>query len=102
MYTYDFARLNGFLNGLIQKNIPASTNDWLESLARSSHESTDLSKFNVAFVAMPRKTGKNLIIVSSEEEDELKRLRNGWSLKGWTADRLARVWLLMQLKADNK
>lgn len=102
MYSYDFARLNTLLTTLLEKNIPASASAWLQSQSRSSNQDTDLSKFNVAFVAMPRKTGKNLIVVSREEEDELKRLRNGWNFKGWTADRLARVWLLMQLQPNNQ
>jgi hypothetical protein len=59
-----------------------------------------VQKFNVAFVAMPRKTGKGMVKIPMEKEADLRDVREGIQLVGWSADRLARVWLLMQLNAE--
>ena len=59
MFVYDFDRLNDFLKRILQKHITPETWTWLEDAARAA-AAHDMSKFNIAFVAMPRKTGKNL------------------------------------------
>ena len=64
MFVYDFDRLNDFLKRIVQKHITPETSTWLEDAARAA-AAHDMSKFNIAFVAMPRKTGKNLVEISS-------------------------------------
>ena len=64
MFVYDFDRLNDFLKRILQKHITPETWTWLEDAARAA-AAHDMSKFNIAFVAMPRKTGKNLVEISS-------------------------------------
>jgi hypothetical protein len=51
---------------------------------------------------MPRKTGKNMVNVSAGTEREIRGLRKDLHIKGWTVDALSRVWLLMQLKPDDR
>ena len=101
MFVYDFDRLNDFLKRILQEHITPETWTWLDDVARAA-AAHDMSKFNIAFVAMPRKTGKKLLEISSREHEELSSRRKDFNITGWTADRLARVWLLMQLNPADK
>lgn len=101
MFAYDFDRMNALLKRLIQKNVSPDSWKWLEHEGRIT-AAGDLSKFNIAFVSMPRKTARNPLVISAEEQAALKEHRTSFIIKGWTTDRLARVWLLMQLDATEK
>ena len=102
IFAYEFDRLNTFLRSVIQKNLTPEAWKWLENEGQSIHTKGELSKFNIAFVAMPRKTGKNPVSLSVEEESGLRKVRKDLSIQGWTVDHLCRVWLLMQISPENK
>jgi hypothetical protein len=57
---------------------------------------------NAAFVLMPRKTGKAIAHVSMEQAQQLNAVVPGFSVEGWTVDRLGRVYLLLNLDATDK
>ena len=102
MFAYDFDRLNGFLKNILQKNLTPEAWAWLEQQVQTVQTKSDISKFNIAFVAMPRKTGKKPVALSPEERSTLQQLRADLTIDGWAVDRLARVWLLMQLNPVDK
>lgn len=102
MFEYEFAGLNTFLKNVLQKNLTPEGWKWLENEGLAVGTKGDISKLNIAFVAMPRKTGKNLLKLSKEEESELKKSRRDLKINGWTTDRLSRVWLLMQVNPKDK
>ena len=102
MFVYDFDRLNTFLKSVIQKNLTPEAWKWLEDEGLSVRTKNDVAKFNIGFVAMPRKTGKNPLILSPEEQTTLEDLRKDMTVTGWTTDRLCRVWLLLQLDPKEK
>lgn len=102
MFAYDFDRLNGFLKNILKENLSSDAWKWLENEGQSARTKGEAGKFNIAFVSMPRKTGKHLITLSDEQSRELKTLRSNLTMNGWNADRLARVWLLMQLDPTDK
>src|SRR5687768_9951891 len=85
MFVYDFDRLNDFLKRILQKHITPETQTWLEDAARAA-AAHDMSKFNIAFVAMPRRTGKKLIEISSAQQEDLGSRRKDFNISGWTAD----------------
>jgi hypothetical protein len=101
MFAYDFDRLNTLLKRLIQKNVSPDAWKWLENEGRNT-AAGELSRFNIAFVSMPRKTARSPLAVTAEEQAALKDLRTHFTINGWTTDQLARVWLLMQLDATEK
>ena len=101
-FEYEFARLNSVLKSVIQKNLTPEGWKWLEREGDSIHTTGEVARFNIAFVAMPRKTGKNILKLSPDEEKEIKNLRADLHIRDWTVDRLSRVWLLMQINPDNK
>ena len=74
MFVYDFDRLNDFLKRILQEHIAPETWTWLDDVAGAA-AAHDMSKFNIAFVAMPRKTGKKLLEMSSREHEELSSRR---------------------------
>ncbi|RAK03225.1 hypothetical protein LX87_01347 [Larkinella arboricola] len=58
--------------------------------------------FYRVFTAMPRVVGKQVITVPPATADEIQNLRNGFTVEGWTLDRLARVWWLLHLSPDDQ
>ncbi len=89
--------LKDILSGIIQKNTDATTYQWLQEKSGSSG-----SSFNAAFVMLPRKTGKSSIQLSQEDRTAIASARPGFSIDGWSMDRLARIWLLMHIDASDK
>lgn len=102
MFEYEFAGLNTFLKSVLRNNLTPESWSWLENEGLSVNTKGDISKFNIAFVAMPRKTGKSPMRLSMKEEGELRKSRKDLSIKGWSIDRLSRVWLLMQVNPKDK
>jgi hypothetical protein len=51
---------------------------------------------------MPRKTGKLPITINHELWAEIEKLKPGFTLEGWTIDRLGRLCLLLQLDPTDK
>ena len=98
-FAYDFDRLNTLLTDILAKNLSQDAFNWLQNEGTIARE-RNIQKFNIAFVAMPRKTGKNVVNIPADINSQLSEVRKGLTIKGWTVDRLARVWLLMQLNSD--
>ncbi len=101
-FAYDFDRLNNLLTTILRKNLSEDAFKWLESEGESASKNGGSQKFNIAFVAMPRKTGKNVAEISADLKSQVGAVRKGLTLTGWTTDRLARVWLLMQVNSDKQ
>ena len=101
MLAYDFEALDDFLRRILQGYVSPETQQWLEEIATATKKG-EVARFNMGFVAMPRKTGRKEIQLSAEDHEALQGLRKGLDVRGWTIDRLARVWLLMQLDPKNK
>lgn len=58
--------------------------------------------FYRVFTAMPRYIGRQVIEVPPDMAFAIERIRPGFTVSGWTRDRLARVWWLLQLPADDE
>ena len=76
--------------------------DYLRQQVDLYHQNPQTSLFYRTFTAMPRFVGKQPIDVQADMAFTLQRLRAGFQVGGWTMDRLARVWWLLQLPADNE
>jgi hypothetical protein len=92
-FAFEFDQLNNSLRSVLQKSLSPQAFQWLEGEGETIKKKNDVAKFNIAFVAMPRKSGKGPIVISDEESTQLSAIR---------CDRLARVWLLMMLPAEPK
>jgi hypothetical protein len=98
LFDYDHQQVSSLFGKLLRKHMHAETWTWLEEKANTR----DLKIFNTTFAAIPRKSGKHLLQTDDETDQFLKTLVPGFSLHGWTVDRLARVWLMMQIAHDDK
>ena len=102
MYAYNKERLVSYSGELLKRNIPENGWNWLgEKVAMFSGEKGTHHFFS-AFMTAPRFTGKSILTLTTEEERELDEIRGGFRLSGFTADRLARIWLLLHLPEPDK
>lgn len=99
IFRYDHEKLSGLLAEIIQKQVPSEILEWLR---QRSVQTNNTKAFNAAFSMMPRKTGKEEIALSERDEEALDHLWPGFTLNGWTIDRLCRVWLLMHLEVTDQ
>lgn len=76
--------------------------DYLRQQVDLYHQNPQTSSFYRVFTAMPRFVGKRPVDVPADILFALHRIRPGFSVEGWTMDRLARVWWLLQLPADDE
>ena len=83
---------------IIKRNTSEAVFQWLRE---KSFQSTP-SSFYLAFASVPRKTGKAELIIESEDVIKLQNALPGFSITGFTIDRLARIWLLMHLEINDK
>jgi hypothetical protein len=98
MFHYPVEKVKTLLAEIIQQNLSADVWKWMEEKTASFTP----AQFNTVFAVMPRKTGKAVIRLTEEQEKALQSARPGFIIRGWTIDRLARVWLLLQLDASEK
>ena len=99
MEAQTYTAIKELLTKIIEKNLDQHTHTWLHEKAMQSDSNYQL---NLSFTAIPRKTGKNEVVLEKEDSETLTDLLPGFSVAHWTIDRLSRVWLLMQLESENK
>ncbi|WP_205771940.1 EboA domain-containing protein [Mucilaginibacter terrenus] len=92
MFAYDVQALKELVGVILQQNITGDAWVWLSK--QGDIENTNA--FNVAFVMMPRKTGKATISVTAEQTADLKTIRPNFDIDDWTVERLSRVFLIVQ------
>lgn len=76
--------------------------NYLRQQVDAFHANPQVSAFYRVFTALPRFVGKQQVEVPEDMAFALERVRTGFTVTGWTMDRLARVWWLLQLPADDK
>jgi hypothetical protein len=99
MYSYNKEQLLEALASEMKKNLAPESYAWLTEKASSINNPGQL---NSTFVILPRKTGKAVLNQSKDQTNTISQIRRNLSIKGWTIDRLARVWLLMHMEASNQ
>ena len=78
------------------------TVDYLRQQVDLYHQNSQAGSFYRVFTAMPRFVGKRLVDVPADMAFALQRVRPGFSVEGWAMGRLARMWWLLQLPADDE
>src|SRR4051794_34788502 len=88
---------------IIKQNLNEDAWSWLkERAALLTKKDPSATQLNIAFTTVPRKMGKKIIEISTEEAKEIDAILPGFSIRGWTIDRLSRVWLLMKLNSADR
>lgn len=98
MFHYHFDQLNQLITDTISNHVTADAFTWL----RGKSAIAKPTELYAAFAAIPRITGKKPIPSDNGLQDQLSTIRTGFTITNWSVDRLARVWLLMQLDATDK
>lgn len=98
MFDYDAERLRELITELTRANINDDAWNWLSDRFLV----LDTMAINSAFAMMPRKTGKSMVPVTELQNAEIDRIKPGFTLKGWTADRLARLCLILHIDTSEK
>lgn len=98
MFDYDADRLRLILTELTRSTLSSEVWAWLNEKINTGKP----ADFNTAFVLMPRKTGKSVITISDKFSEEISRIKPGLTLKNWTADRLGRLYLIVNLDATDQ
>ncbi len=99
------AEAKGFENAItaiIERNIAPDIFEWLEEKAILIRQENGSTQLNLAFAAIPRKTGRQLVKITDDEKKVIEEVHDGFSIDDWTIDRLSRLWLLMQADASDK
>src|SRR4051812_10050733 len=90
---YDRNKISTLLYSIIQQNSNQQVQEWLQQQKSKLEETNATQRFYGTFTAIPRFTGKNTIPHTSIPEI---------FIQGYTLDRLARTWWLLQLSTEKK
>lgn len=85
------------LSAIISRHVQPDALAWLQEKAGAIGNKNNTAQLNIAFAAVPRKTGRNRIEVTDTEREQLESIYPGFSMNQWAADRLCRLWLLLQI-----
>jgi len=97
-----YTTMKALLSIIIEKNLNGEAYAWLIDKATRLAADKDNYQLNLAFTAIPRKTGKREVIVEESDAKEINAHLPGFTIDKWTIDRLCRVWLLLQLDAADE
>lgn len=95
-------QLEGLFQQILEQNLNPEGWSWLVGKVALIKNEEKAFQLNLSFSQLPRKVGKKIIALQPETKECMEQLIPDFSLEDWTIDRLARVWLLMQLSDQNK
>lgn len=101
-YHYDKDQVEALLWEIIKRHSTTQGGEWLQQRSSAWKDTQAVQQFNGTFTAIPRFLGKENITPTPEESAALHRLATGYTIQGYTLDRLTRVWWLLQLPVNDK
>jgi len=87
---------------MIKRNLKADAFVWLESKLDAVNSEDNSFQLRMLFAQISRFTGKQEVNLEAAELAVINALLPGYTLQGWTLERLCRVWILMQLPQEDK
>lgn len=100
-YLYERARISALLYSIIERNSNSQVQEWLQQQKGKLEETAAIQRFNLTFTAIPRFTGKHVIETTGNDLSILAEIPE-FFIHGYTLDRLARIWWLLELPASNR
>jgi hypothetical protein len=100
-YLYERTSLSTLLYSIIERNSNSQVQEWLQQQKSKLAETGAIQRFNLTFTAIPRFTGKHVIELTGNDLIGLAQIP-GFFIHGYTLDRLARIWWLLELPASNR
>ncbi|MDB5005479.1 MAG: hypothetical protein JWQ34_3704 [Mucilaginibacter sp.] len=92
MFNYKVDEIRSILKAIVQANTTRDVLAWLE----------EKRALNTSFVLLPRKTGKAIINITAHQSKQIDTIIPGFSVDGWSIDRLGRAYLLLNLDASDQ
>lgn len=92
--------VKNIITAIIRDHLSPETWSWLAEKSILGNQSAQ--QLNIAFVSIPRKTGKNVIHYTPEQKQAILLARPHFTIEGWSIDRLCRVWLLLHIDPSKK
>ncbi len=99
MSHYQSDALKMIFSTVVRQNVTPELWNWLNDKVTPARNS---QQFNIAFVSVPRKTGKLPVRITAGQEESLRKEGAGLSISSWSVDRLCRVWLLANANSTDK
>ena len=98
----DLKTLQTQLQQIVLNTVTPEAWQWLQEKGVQVQSEKEATALNTAFAAIPRKTGTPLVEIAQKEKETFLQWQPQLQIEGWGSDRVARVWLLMQLDATDK
>lgn len=98
----DAGEFKKVITAVIKQNTVPEAFSWLQEKAVFVREEKGSAQLNLAFAAIPKKTGRQPIKLTEEEKKIVEGIHKEFSIDDWTIDRLCRLWLLTQADASEK
>src|SRR5699024_8863250 len=102
IYSYEVDALQEVLEKTLKKLMASGEWNVLKQKQSRFREEAKTSFFNLTFTAIPRFIEKTAIPEETERNKELQQIRPGFSIQGWSLERLVRAWWLLQWPAGDK
>lgn len=90
------------IEGIIKRNLDSDAFLWLQNKVRLIQSEEKSTQLNLTFSHLPRLTGKKIVELQPGEQEKIDQQLPGFTITGWTIDKLCRVWLLTQVPAGDK
>lgn len=94
--------LNTLFLKIIKRSLTEDALSWLEAKVALIKTEEKTVQLNMSFAHLSRFASRALVGLEAGEHDEIERLLPGFKIDDWSHDRLCRVWLLMQVPAQDQ
>jgi len=101
-YDYDRNSVSALLYAIIEQHGSSQARSWLLQRSNVLQDTKTVQQFNLAFSAIPRFTGKEILVLPTGIINDLRETAHGFFVQDYTLDRLARTWWLLQWPADDR
>ena len=88
------------ITAIIRDNLSPVAWSWLAEKCILENQSAH--QLNIAFVSMPRKTGKAVIHCTARQTEAILLARPHFTINNWSIDRLCRLWLLLHIDSTKQ
>lgn len=99
---YDYKKMRASISEWLETKLEGEAMDWIKSTGEKLADEPEDWVLYMSFSAVPRHTGKQRLTFSDVELTEAESIRQNWKPINWTADQLARVFLLLNFADAGK
>lgn len=100
--TTGLKKLSAIFLAILKRNLSIDSVEWLLNKTALILVEEKSVQLHLCFAHLPRFASKKSFELLDRETQNINETLPGFTLQNWTLDKLARVWLLMQLPSDNK